>query len=296
MGGGHEKKQPVSTEGDDKLTWEEGRTGHGPVKGQLRSMYDGPASLVEEYPSNITSLEKNRWYNYLLNQELPPFITKNADENKRIWQDLEVERMLDHTPVHEIHPNELPDYHYWPMILNQVNPKPKTQTVGTERYHRDQSDLPRFFRTGIPKTPPHKQDWNVPLTNEGRFDWRKNIEKNGYQGGSYFSKRGWNQRYLVTTINQPALAYHVPGHRSLSQLPTYFRILEWPLWKRVTREYTGSTFYLPFFMYLLYGTCLFMGAKNDANWAKLNWVDEVYNFDMTFNQRARNMGGFHGVV
>jgi len=81
--------------------------------------------------------------------------------------------MLDHQPTHEIHPSELPDYHYWPMILNEVHHKPKKPTIGTELYHQDQTDIPRFFRTGAPKTPLNQQDWYIPLTKDGRFDWKK---------------------------------------------------------------------------------------------------------------------------
>jgi len=123
----------------------------------------------------------------------------------------------------------------------------------------------------------------------------KNIDENGYQGGSLFSKKGWNQRYLLA-IDSPLPPYHHFGHKIFTQGPAFFRKQELPLTKRIARIFSGTSFEKATFIALLYCTALAMGASGSAHWSVMNWVNEPYNYDMTFQQRARKMGGFHGVV
>ena len=81
-----------------------GRTGYGELRGNLTSMYGAPVKTVETFPENITVLEKRNWYNYSLRDDYPNPISTSVDENRRVWQEMEVERMLDHHPTHEVHP------------------------------------------------------------------------------------------------------------------------------------------------------------------------------------------------
>jgi len=124
---------------------------------------------------------------------------------------------------------------------------------------------------------------------------KKNILQNGYKGGSLFSKEGWNQRYLMF-IDSPLPPYHHPGHKILTQGPAIFRKFEIPLTKRIGRIFSGSRFETATFIALMYCSILVMGASGSAHWSVMNWVNEPYNYDMTFQQRAQKMGGFHGVV
>lgn len=80
-----------------------GRTGYGMIEGNLTSMYGYPRKEADDFPPNISPLEKRNWYNYALESEYPNPISSSVDVNRRVWQDMEIERMLDHHPTHEVH-------------------------------------------------------------------------------------------------------------------------------------------------------------------------------------------------
>jgi len=61
-------------------------------------------STVTDFPKDFTELEKHNWYNYSLKNEYPNLISSSVEENRRVWQQMDVERMLDHHPTHEVHP------------------------------------------------------------------------------------------------------------------------------------------------------------------------------------------------
>lgn len=85
-----------------------GRTGYGELVGghyeELTSLYGNDGPSVCDYPPDITPLEKAQWWNHSLKSTLPPFISASAAENARIWQEVEIEKMLDYHPPHEVHP------------------------------------------------------------------------------------------------------------------------------------------------------------------------------------------------
>ena len=118
-----------------------------------------------------------------------------------------------------------------------------SKTELSSEHQQDATNIPRFFRTGVPKTPLQEQDWYVPLTSEGRFDWRENIRRNGYTA-SLFSKRGWDQRFHLY-LNRPGgfvFTINPSGLRHLSQGAIHFRRFELPLSTRVIRGMSSSTF------------------------------------------------------
>ena len=80
-----------------------GRTGYGMISGNLTTMYGFDVKEANDFPPNISPLEKRNWYNYSLESEFPSPISSSVDVNRRVWQDMEIERMLDHHPTHEVH-------------------------------------------------------------------------------------------------------------------------------------------------------------------------------------------------
>lgn len=159
--------------------------------------------------------------------------------------------------------SELPDYHYWPMIQNELNHKSKDETVTTFAYRQDATNVPRFFKSGIPKTPVQEQDWYIPLKENGRFDWKENIRRNGYTA-SLFSKSGWNRRYHVA-INRPFIPVFLAGLRQFAHMPIHFRQFELPLQKRLTRHIHGSSFDRHAIFVLLYCGFLASAAGSTQN-------------------------------
>ncbi|ETO04753.1 hypothetical protein RFI_32644 [Reticulomyxa filosa] len=301
----------------------EGKTGYGPLKDEpLTTMYGFDVKEANTFTESTPQLARNSWYNYQLKGCLPPPIS-NSQQNLRMWQDLEIERLLDHTPTHEVHPQKLPDYHFWPMIQNENSPKPKVITPVMAEYHGDQSHLPRFSKLGIPKTPPQEQDFYLPLKPNGRFDWRRNIAANGYTA-SLFSRLGWEKRYLVNVgaSEQPPL---LSGFKIMSNFPIHFRQAELPWTQRITRAFSAShldrTFifitlycalllsasasgahcYVLFsssfssFFLLMYATKVCCALSLDITDRNLNWNNESWNYDIKFMHYQRNKGGFHGV-
>jgi hypothetical protein len=262
----------------------------------MTSMEGSERRRVEEFPPEVTAQEKAVWYNYLLNQETPALISKSTDDNRRLWQALEVERMLDSHPPHEKHPNDLPDYHFWPPIQNDLEWKPKVITTGSEERVQDATDVPRFFKNGVPKTPRQYQDFYVPARPDGRFDWRRNIRENGAKGGSMFSRAGFDQRYLLAQNRPYIMLIHTAFFRQFAMFPLYFRNAEMPLWKRFMRHYIGSTFMPQTILTLSYVGVLMIGVNFDTTYKRLQWDNEPWNSDMAFQQKYRGQGGFHGIV
>jgi hypothetical protein len=272
-----------------------GRTGYGELKGELRSIWSGPVDEFDDFPADISKLERGRWYPYSRNDEYPPFVSTSAEQNRRIWTDAHMERLLDHSPVYEVHASELPDYHYFPSILNEVDHKMRNPPTEVSReYTEDVTDVPRFFRSGIPKLPLYEQDWYVPRLSDGRFDWKENIRKNGYSAG-LFSAKGWNQRFLAP-VNRPVfIGFHM-GVKQYAQLPTYFRSFENNSAKRVVRQSYSSTFDKQWvFIGLYWGALLYLGTA-DGHWNQMVWDNDPFNYDITYCMNYRSKGGFHGII
>ena len=146
-------------------------------------------------------------------------------------------------PHHTNISSELPDYHYFSPIHNELDNKLSAEQAVTPlsvRYTADRTDVPRFFRTGTPKLPNHEQDWYIPRQSDGRFDWKRNIRENGYSA-SLFDAKGWDRRFLLG-LNKPNPPMHTMGLRQWAQMPTYFRVAEWPLPKRLSRQFYASQF------------------------------------------------------
>jgi len=296
MGGGADAPPPrpvlpPATEVDPKNV---GRTGYGEITGERRSMYSGDVKHSDTFPEDITPLELKNWYNHSLRDDYPA-ILPNAKENRRIWQDMEVERMLDVHPTHELHPNELPNYHFWPSIQNELHPKIKdSESDFVSRFQHDQTALPRFHRPGTPKTPTQEQDFYIPLKPDGRFDYKLANKKLGYSA-SVFDVSGWNRRFLLP-LNQPSMPGFVDGSRTFAQNPTYFRVNELSFYTRVSRAYYGSTFDRYIFFSIFYLGALVFASHKAGHYKALNWENEGWNYDMEFSKYNRDKGGFHGAI
>jgi len=277
-----------------------GRTGYGELKGELNSFYGGNVKRIEDFPKDFTPLQRKNWYNFQLNQKLPSFVSSSAEENRRLWQDIEVERMLDHQPTHELHSSELPNYHFWPRAQNEVlapfmnNTKDAQGKIAFNV--NDQSDIPRFHRTGIPKTPRQEQDWYVPLQSDGSYNWRQNIRQNGYSA-SFADIKGWNMRFYFPTHHVlPWLGVSFMPQFIAANVPMYFRHNELPWRTRTRRLFYGSHFDRHMIFAGIYLGLLLWGSGGDARWRRLNWENEPWNYDIAFMQNYRNKGGFHGII
>merc|ERR1711924_171518 len=208
-------------------------------------------------------------------------------------QDIELERQLDQHPVHEIHAKDLPDYHYWPSIQNDRNPKAAVLTPNRIKYHRDQTDFPRFFKNGTPKTPPQEQIFALDLTEDGRFDWKKNIEVNSV--APMFSEKGWNNRFLRRAW-KPMFATRMGVRMNSLHHPIYFKHREMPRCTRFFRMWKGSFLAHPLmfgsFWFMIVGT-VFSGAGTYGETSNKN---EPWNPDVHYVKEARRQGGFHGFI
>merc|ERR1711941_2087 len=154
-------------------------------------------------------------------------------------QELEVERMMDYHPTHEIHATEFPDYHYWPMIQNDVDPPRADVPNWMFQYSIDQTMVPRFHKNGVPKTPPQEQLWYIPRGSDGRFDWKKNAMVNNRNLLAYCSEEGWDNRYL-RRIFRPWLAGRQRSKQAGVHPPIYFRHKELPKSTWLLRWLKGS--------------------------------------------------------
>jgi len=275
----------------------EGRTGYGELRGELRNIMGGPTEELDTFPESMGKLERGQWYPYSTRSDYPPMVTTSAEQNQRIWTEMQMEQLMDHHPPHEVHASELPDYHYFPQIVKEQDhklPAEKAVTPLSQQYVQDQTDVPRFFRTGVPKLPRTEQDWYIPRQADGRFDWKRNIRENGYSA-SLFDVKGWDRRFLLG-LNKPTPPMHTMGARQFAQMPIYFRVSEAPLAKRFFRQFYASQFDKHvIFMGLYFGSLLWISGKG-GHWRQLNWENDPFNYDICFASENRNKGGFHGII
>jgi hypothetical protein len=99
----------------------------------------------------------------------------------RAYAEAELARAKDYQIPTEIPADKLPAYHFFSARYNETR-RPQVMTPLQERYHRDMTKIPRFFPDGTTRLPPQSQSFYVPLTAEGRFDWRQNYRMNGKRG------------------------------------------------------------------------------------------------------------------
>lgn len=260
------------------------------------STYSGQPT-TDYPPGQDTPLEKMRWSNY---QKKPNFkLFPSYEENRKMWQEIEVDRMMDYQPVHEIHAKDLPEYHYWPMIQNDVDP-PRARGFKSgfvAQYDTDATCVPRFHKNGVPKTPLQEQLWYLPLLKDGRFDWKKNAIHNNRNLVAYCSETGWDNRYL-RRIFRPWLAGRQRSKQMNVYTPIYFRHKELPHGTRMVRFIKGSYistgfFYVPLYSALLGYVGSVMGDYQNTYWA----LDGPWNPDMTtFKLEARDKGAYHGIL
>lgn len=255
--------------------------------------YNAPArdDFPDTYPEG--TLKGMLWQNYY--DEDIPKLFPNAEENLRMWQDLYLDKMIDSTPAWEIHPSQLPEYHYWPMIQNDINDKftGQVSTLVQHEHHAEQRSVPRFHKNGVPKTPPQEQLWYTPLDSDGRCDWRAVMARWGGTS-SWFSNRGWNDRFLRYAYTDEMFAWrngvkllkvHKPilyRHRELSRMKNIFRQKKW-----------GNNVAAPFYFWASYFWLIGgIGAAN-ASYKDLVWNDVPWNYEMTFLQDLRSVGTYH---
>jgi len=264
-----------------------------PPQSEWLDEYNSPArdDFPEAYPEG--TLKGMLWQNYY-DDEIPKLFP-NAEENLRMWQDLYLDKMIDNTPAWEIHPTQLPEYHYWPMIQNEINNKfcGQVSTLVQHEHHAEQRQIPRFHKNGVPKTPPQEQLWHTPLDSNGRCDWRAVMGRwGGYS--SWFSKTGWNDRFLRYAYYDEMFAWrngvklmkvHKPifyRHRELNRIQNIFRQKKW-----------GNNVAAPFYFWATYFWLIGgVGAAN-ATYKDLVWNDVPWNYEMTFLQDLRDVGTYH---
>jgi len=251
---------------------------------------------VNSHPVEYSSgLKLKNWYHYQ-DKEMPKLFP-SAEENLRMWQELHVEKMLDSHPTHEIHAKDLPDYHFWPMIQNDVNPKftGQVSTLVQFQYHNDQCEIPRFHKNGVPKTPPQEQVWYTPLTDEGRCDWRAVMARwAGAQAqNSLFSKRGWNDRYLRWAYIDSLFAFRNTLKMFNVTKPILYKHRELDWNTKFCRNRRGTKmadllFWIPVYWCVVGGT-----AASVSTYKDLNWKDEPWNYDMFYMRYFRDKGSYH---
>lgn len=276
-----------------------GRTGYGEIRGELRNIMGGPVEEFNDFPPEMGSLERGRWFPWSLRDDYPPMITTSAEQNRRIWSEMHMEQLLDHHPVHEVHASELPDYHYFSPINNELDhklPKENAVTEVSQQYAKDITDVPRFFRSGVPKLPRQEQDWYVPRLADGRFDWKRNIAQNG-NTASLFDRKGWDRRFhLKLNVGNPPIPHHTTGARQWAQMPIYFRVAEAPLTKRLGRHlYASQVDKHLWFVCIYFGSLLYISSKG-GHWRQMVWENDPYNVDVCFVSENRKKGGFHGII
>lgn len=257
--------------------------------GELTNTMFGAKALTD-YPEGTTPLELMCWHNY---RDLPmPKIFPSIEENQKMWQGIEVDRMLDYHPAHEIHAKNLPDYHFWPAILNDIEP-PNKARLDEKQAWEDRTDIPRFNYHGIPKTPMHEQVYYVPRLSNGRRNWKLNAIKNTRQATAYCSEDGWNARYFRRTY-RPWLAARSASRQAGVASPLYFVHRQIYKGSQTARWLKGSWWnpavvYLPF-----YGMVLLYAGSKWADYEGWYWPgDGPYNPDIMFmTQLARDGGAY----
>jgi len=256
----------------------------------VTTMYGGVPYV--DYPPGTSKLELLCWQNY---QDLPmPKLFPSIQENQKMWQEIELDRMLDYTPVHEIHAKDLPDYHYWPAICNDITPPVKKDFLLP---HEDRTDIPRFHKNGVPKTPPQEQIFYLPLMANGRFDWKKNAIVNSKNLTAYCSEDGWNARYL-RYIYRPWLSGRSGSRLAGVALPLFFRHREKYYAERMARYLKGSYFSTGFIYLPFYCTVLAYAGSQCADYENHYWPgDGPWNPDVQFlSKNSRNKGSYHDFI
>jgi len=265
------------------------------VRGRPNMMPSGIPEIVDFPPGNDTPLEKMRWKNY--HDKPIPSLFPSYEENKRMWQELEVERMMDYHPTHEIHATELPDYHYWPMIQNDVDPPRADVPNWMFQYSIDQTMVPRFHKNGVPKTPPQEQLWYIPRGSDGRFDWKKNAMVNNRNLLAYCSEEGWDNRYL-RRIFRPWLAGRQRSKQAGVHPPIYFRHKELPKSTWLLRWLKGSYISTGMMFIPLYSAMLAYGGSAAGDFQSTAYaLDGPWNPDFTIlSMLARDKGTYHAII
>lgn len=279
--------------GPSPVAWDTHYPPDNGLKGQPTQMPSGADPLPDFPPDQSDKLSKMRWKNY--HDRGQPKLFPSLEENQKMWQEIEVDRMMDYHPPHEIHAQDLPDYHYWPMIMNDIEPT-RNETLFNQ-YNVDQTQIPRFHRNGVPKTPMHEQLWHIPRLADGRFDWKTNAVVNNKQLMAYCSEDGWNARYL-RRIFRPWLAGRQRSKQAGVYTPIYFRHKELPVETRMFRWLKGSYistgfFYVPFYCALL----AYVGSENGDYYAHNFVKDGPWNPDYTHLAfLARDKGAYHALI
>jgi len=292
MGGhGHDAPPP-------KLTLPPSGVDPFPPQAEWTDHYGGKP--VEDFPDHVKAdgLRMKNWYNYLPDQQYPG-VFPNADDNLRMWQELDLDRKLDYHPAHEIHSKDLPEYHFWPMIQNDVEPKFTGQVSELLQYtyHEDQCMKPRFHKNGMPKTPPQEQLWYQPLDENGRCDWRA-ITRRFLKPESIVSKVGWNQRYTRRVYTDAFFQYRQSmGIRNISK-PIHFRHREINQMTQFVRSKRGYQTAMPLFFFTVYFTFLgtVSSSVSKSNYWYLQWECEPWNYDMHYVRYYRNKGTTHSAA
>jgi len=255
-------------------------------------MYGGP--ILEQYPEGTSAIELKCWHNYHLSQPMPKLFP-TIEENQKMWQSIHIDRMMDYMPAHEIHAKNLPDYHFWPMILNEEL-RPLPGSIESQHTGVDKTDIPRFHKNGVPKTPPHQQVWYLPRLADGRFNWKKNLMVNSAQQQAYCSETGWNARYF-RYIFRPWISGRKACRQANVQPPAYFVHHQRATAERYVRWLKGGWvvvgfIYLPFYAS---GLCWMASHVNPANYANYYWpLDGPWNPDMLIlGPVARDKGAYH---
>jgi len=251
---------------------------------------------LEDFPADQSDkMSKMRWRNY--HSKPMPKMFPSLEDNQKMWQEIEVDRMMDYHPPHEIHAEDLPDYHYWPMIMNDMEPARAYKSVDLPQYDIDQSQFPRFHRNGVPKTPLKEQLWHIPRLEDGRFDWKTNAMFNNRQLLAYCSEDGWNARYL-RRIFRPWLAGRQRSKQAGIYTPIYFRHKELPYGTRLFRWLKGSYVSTGFFYVPLYCAGLaYIGSEKGDYKGHAYILDGPWNPDYTqLATLARDKGCYHALL
>lgn len=264
-----------------------------PPQSEWMDEYGGPArdTFPDEYAEG--SLKGMLWQNYY-EKETPKFFP-SAEENLRMWQDLYVDKMIDSSPAWEIHASQLPDYHYWPMIQNDINNKFTGQVpqLVQFQYHGEQAQIPRFHKNGVPKTPPQDQVWYTPLDDNGRCDWRAVMARWGGHA-SWFSKSGWGDRYLRWAYVDYLFQWRCGVKLMKAHKPIHYRHRELPRMKNIFRlQKYGNRIAPPLYFWATYFWLIGGVAAATASYKDLVWNDAPWNYEMTWLKDLRDVGTTH---
>jgi len=281
--------------GPTPVAWDSHFPPENGLSGRPTQMPSGQNAIEDFPPGFDDEMSKMRWRNY--HDRGTPKLFPSVEENQKMWQEIEVDRMMDYHPPHEIHANNLPDYHYWPMIQNDIDPAREYDSPMTPQYNIDQTQIPRFHRNGVPKTPTQEQLWYIPKLPDGRMDWKKNAMVNSRQLHAYCSESGWDARYL-RRIFRPWLAGRQRSKQAGVYTPIYFRHKELPVETRMFRWLKGSYistgfFYVPFYCAML----AYVGSDKGDYYGHYYIKDGPWNPDYThLAYLARDKGCYHALI